>query len=105
MKKRTGWKPIPREEPLATETPDAIPFASWLASPEALQSGTIVANTNSILSPKSKEPRNTPNTRKKDIPVRGFFPCGPVCSVVKKNGIAAQPQDHLPNRIGGKDME
>ena len=23
-----------------------------------------------------------------------------VCSVVKKNGIATQPQDHLPDRIG-----
>jgi len=26
-----------------------------------------------------------------------------VCSVVKKNGIAAQPEDHLPNLIGVKD--
>ena len=23
-----------------------------------------------------------------------------VCSVVKKNGIAAQPQDHLPDGVG-----
>jgi hypothetical protein len=28
-----------------------------------------------------------------------------VCSVVKKNGIVAPPQDHLPNRIGVKESQ
>jgi hypothetical protein len=34
-----------------------------------------------------------------------IFSVWSVCSVVKKNGIAAQPEDHLPNRIGVNDME
>ena len=38
-----------------------------------------------------------PNTRKDDITSGGFVSG---CSVVKKNGIATQPQDHLPNGVG-----
>ena len=58
------------------------------------------ATTYSLLSPKSREPRNTPNTRKDNITPGGFISVCSVCSVVKKNGIAAQPQDHLPDGVG-----
>ena len=37
------------------------------------------------LSPKSMEPRNTPNTRKQDITVGGFVSVCSVCSVVKND--------------------
>ena len=50
-------------------------------------------------SPKIREPRNTPNTRKQGITVGGFVSVCSACSVVK-NGIAAQAQDHLPDQIG-----
>ncbi len=43
------------------------------------------ATTYSLLSPKSREPRNTQNTRKHDITVEGFISVCSVCSVVKKN--------------------
>ena len=43
------------------------------------------ATTYSLLSPKTREPRNTPNTRKHDITVEGFISVCSVCSVVKKN--------------------
>ena len=71
------------------------------------------ATTYSLLSPKSREPRNTPNTRKDDITGGGFVSVCSVCSVVKKNGIAAQPKitcwsgfaspsaSHY-NQVGGK---
>ena len=39
-------------------------------------------------------------SRKDDITVGGFISVCSVCSVVKKNGIATQTQNHLPNRIG-----
>ena len=58
------------------------------------------ATTYSLLSPKSREPRNTPNTRKDNITAGGFISVCSVGSVVKKNGIAAQPQDHLPDGVG-----
>jgi hypothetical protein len=58
------------------------------------------ATTDSLLSPKRREPRNTPNTRKDDITAGGFVSVCSVCSVVMKNGIATQTQDHLPNRVG-----
>ena len=40
MKKLTGWKPIPREEPHATGRRAVVPFACWLAPLEELQNGT-----------------------------------------------------------------
>jgi len=58
------------------------------------------ATTYSLLSPKSKEPKNTPNPLKHDTTRDGFVSVCSVCSVVKKNGIATQSQDHLPNRVG-----
>jgi len=58
------------------------------------------ATTYSLLSPKSKEPQNTPNPLKHDTTRDGFVSVCSVCSVVKKNGIATQTQDHLPNRVG-----
>jgi hypothetical protein len=41
------------------------------------------ATTYSLLSPKSRELRNTPNTRKHDITRGGFISVYSVCSVVK----------------------
>ena len=58
------------------------------------------ATTYSLLSPKSREPQNTPNPLKHDTTRDGFVYVCSVCSLVKKNGIATQPQDHLPNRVG-----
>jgi len=58
-----------------------------------------VATRHWLLSPKAREPRNTPNTRKHDITVGGFISVCSACSVVKK-GIATQAQDHLPDRNG-----
>ena len=56
-------------------------------------------HTYSLLSPKAREPRNTPKPRKHGITVGGFvFVCS-ACSVVK-SGIATQAQDHLPNGVG-----
>ena len=59
-----------------------------------------LATPYSLLSPKSREPQNTPNTRKNDIKVGGFISGCLVCSVVKKNGIATQDRDHLPDGVG-----
>ena len=50
-----------------------------------------------MLSPKSREPRNTPNTRKHDITVEGFISVCSVCSVVKKNGISSSLKDGTGN--------
>ena len=46
-----------------------------------------------------KNSREPPKPRKHDITVGGFISVCSVCSVVKKNGIATQAQDHLPNRV------
>ena len=43
--------------------------------------------------------RTHPSTRKHDITQEGFVSVCSVCSVVKKNGIATQTQDHLPNWV------
>ena len=50
-----------------------------------------------MLSPKSREPRNTPNTRKHDITVEVFISVCSVCSVVKKNGISSSLKDGTGN--------
>ena len=50
-----------------------------------------------MLSPKSREPRNTPNTRKHDITVEVFVSVCSVCSVVKKNGISSSLKDGTGN--------
>ena len=55
------------------------------------------ATTYSLLSPKSREPRNTRNTRKDDIAVEGFISVCSVCSVVKKNGICFTLKDGTGN--------
>ena len=52
------------------------------------------ATTYSLLSPKSREPRNT---RKDDITVEGFVSVCSVCSVVKKNGICSSLKDGTGN--------
>jgi hypothetical protein len=57
------------------------------------------ATTYSLLSPKTREPRNTPNTRKDDLTLGGVVSVCSVCSVVKKNAIATQTQDHLPDWV------
>jgi protease I len=48
----------------------------------------VSTTTYSLLSPKSREPQNTPNTRKHDITLGGFISVCLVCSVVKKNQVA-----------------
>ena len=55
------------------------------------------ATTYSLLSPKSREPRNTRNTRKDDITAEGFISVCSVCSVVKKNGICSSLKDGTGN--------
>jgi hypothetical protein len=72
----------------------SIPSPCWLP----LDTGCS-DHTYSLLSPKAREPRNTPKPRKHGITVGGFvFVCS-ACSVVK-SGIATQAQDHLPNGVG-----
>ena len=52
------------------------------------------ATTYSLLSPKSREPRNT---RKDDIAVEEFISVCSVCSVVKKNGLCSSLKDGTGN--------
>ena len=73
----------------------------------------VVKDQGSTENKNRREPRNTPNTRKDNITAGGFISVCSVCSVVKKNGIAAQPKitcwsgfaspsaSHY-NQVGGK---
>ena len=59
----------------------------------------VVKDQGSTENKNRREPRNTPNTRKDNIAAGGFISVCSVCSVVKKNGIATQAQNHLLERI------